>query len=69
MRYAIFWDVTSCGAFKNRRSYKQLIVTAYIPSSRILFTLMMQALRSSETPVLAKATRRTSQNTAFIVDL
>jgi hypothetical protein len=30
-----------------------------VPVSPILVTLMMEALRSSETPVLARATRRT----------
>jgi hypothetical protein len=30
----------------------------YVPSSPILVTLMMEALRSSETPVFTRATRR-----------
>jgi hypothetical protein len=34
-----------------------MLVTANIPSSLILVTLMMEALRSSETSVLTKATR------------
>jgi hypothetical protein len=34
----------------------QLLVTANIPSSPILVTLMMKALRSSETLVLTRAT-------------
>jgi hypothetical protein len=37
----------------------QLLVTAnVVPSSLILSTLMMEALRSSETSVLTRATRR-----------
>jgi hypothetical protein len=37
---------------------RQLLVTANFPTSPILVTLMMEALRSPETSVLAKATRR-----------
>jgi hypothetical protein len=41
------------------RSVLQLIVTAFvIPSSLILFTLMMEAIRYSEASVLRRATRR-----------
>jgi hypothetical protein len=40
---------------------RQLLITAnVIPSSPILVTLMMKALRSSETSVLTRATRRNS---------
>jgi hypothetical protein len=41
------------------RSVLRLLVTAnVVPSSPILVTLMMEALRSSETSVLTRATRR-----------
>jgi hypothetical protein len=40
------------------RSVRRLLVTANVPSSTILVTLMMEALPSSETPVLTRATRR-----------
>jgi hypothetical protein len=41
------------------RSVRRLLVTAsVVPSSRILVTLMKEALRSSETSVLAGTTRR-----------
>jgi hypothetical protein len=44
----------------NRRT---LQVTANdVPSSPILFTLIMEALRSSETTVLTRATRHSSSN-------
>jgi hypothetical protein len=35
---------------------RQLLVTANVPSSPILVTLMMEALHSSETSVLTRAT-------------
>jgi hypothetical protein len=40
------------------RSVRRLLVTANVPSSPILVTLMMEALRSSETSVLTRATWR-----------
>jgi hypothetical protein len=74
MKNGVFWDVTPCGSFKNRRSevtsrlrcslyvflrsVRRLLVTAsVVPSSPILVTLMKEALRSSETAVLTRATR------------
>jgi hypothetical protein len=40
-------------------SVRRLLVTAnVVPSSSILVTLLMEALRSSETSVLIRATRR-----------
>jgi hypothetical protein len=40
------------------RSVLRLLVTANVPSSPILVTLMMVAILSSETSVLTRATRR-----------
>jgi hypothetical protein len=40
------------------RSVRQLLVTANVPSSPILDTLMMEALSSFETSVPTRATRR-----------
>jgi hypothetical protein len=40
------------------RSVHLLLVTPNVPNSPILFTLMMEALSSSETSVLRRATRR-----------
>jgi hypothetical protein len=37
------------------RNVRRLLVTANVPSSPILVILMMEALRSSETPVLTRA--------------
>jgi hypothetical protein len=39
------------------RSVRRLLVTANVPSSPILVTLMKEALSSSETSILARATR------------
>jgi hypothetical protein len=39
-------------------SVRQLLVTANVPNSPILVTLMMEALNSSETSVLTRATQR-----------
>jgi hypothetical protein len=40
------------------RSVRRLLVTAYVHSSPILVTLMIEAIRSPETSVLTRATRR-----------
>jgi hypothetical protein len=40
------------------RSVSRLLVTANVPSSLILVTLMMETIRSSETSVLTTATQR-----------
>jgi hypothetical protein len=40
------------------RNVLQLLATANVASSRILVTLMMEAIHSSETSVLTRATRR-----------
>jgi hypothetical protein len=50
MKNGLFWDV---------RSVRRLLVTASVlPSAQILATLMKEALSSSETSVLTRATRR-----------
>jgi hypothetical protein len=41
-----------------RRNYFLLVAACVVPSSPILVTLMKEALGSSETSVLARATRR-----------
>jgi hypothetical protein len=59
MKNAVFWDVTPCGSahLVFLHSVCRLVVTASIvPSSPILVTLVMEALSSSETSVLTRAT-------------
>jgi hypothetical protein len=51
--------ITSNQRMLRIRSVSRLLVTAnVVPSSPILVTLMMEALRSSETSVLTRSTRR-----------
>jgi hypothetical protein len=68
---ASFIRVTRIGAKKYHlvflRSVRRLLVTAsVVPSSPILVTLMEEALSSSKTSVLTRATRCT-QKTPFII--
>jgi hypothetical protein len=49
MKKAVFWDVQPLSV----ASYRSVV-----PSSPTLVTLMKEALRSSETPVLTRAIRR-----------
>jgi hypothetical protein len=63
MKNGVFWDVTPSGSCKNRHlaflsSLNRLLVTAgVVTSSPILVTLMKEALSSSETSVLTRATQ------------
>jgi hypothetical protein len=64
MKKTVFWDVMPCGSCKNRRFRRTchmhllLITSNVLPSSLILVTLMMEALRSSEESVLTRSIRR-----------
>jgi hypothetical protein len=64
MKNAVFWDVTPRGCCKNRRfgemyrSVFRLLVIANVSSAPVLLTPMMEAIRSSETSVLTRATFR-----------
>jgi hypothetical protein len=68
MKNGVFWDVTPSGSCKNTRfgelSASFIRVTtigcytaSVVPNSPILVTLMKEALSSSETSVLKRATR------------
>jgi hypothetical protein len=68
MKNAVFWDIKPSGCCKNRgfrgmyrlhhQGDKLLVTGSVVPSSLILVILVMEAIRSSETSVLTRATRR-----------
>jgi hypothetical protein len=71
MKNVIFWDVTLCGCCKSRRleacCMLLLLVTAnVVPSSPILVTLMMEAMRPSETSVRTRITQRNIQEDGIL---
>jgi hypothetical protein len=52
----VFWDVTPYGSCNNQR-FEGMYRLHVVPSSLVLLILIMKAIRSSETSVVAGATR------------
>jgi hypothetical protein len=61
-------DNLSPGMWQRSQAVLRFLVTAnVVPNPPILVTLTMESLRSSETSVLTRSTRLTSQKTAFLI--
>jgi hypothetical protein len=60
MKNGVFWVVTPCGSCHLifLRSVRRMLVAACVVPSSPIFVTLMEALGSSETSVLTRATRR-----------
>jgi hypothetical protein len=65
MKNSVYWDVMPCGFCKNC-SVLRLLVIGNVPSSPILVTLMMEAIRSSGMSVLTRTTLHNIQEDGIL---
>jgi hypothetical protein len=67
VKNAVFWDVAPCGSCRNRSVRRFLVTDNVRPSSPILVTLIIEALRSSEMSVHIIATHNITEDGIFRV--
>jgi hypothetical protein len=58
MKNSVIRDVTPYDSCKNRSVLRLLLTANVVPTSPILIAMMMEAIRSSEAPVLTEATQQ-----------
>jgi hypothetical protein len=68
MKNAVFWDVMPCDSCESRSVLQFLVAANVVPSSLILFILIMEDTISSETSVFTIAMGVTSKKTEFFID-